>query len=236
MLRAALAAILLLLLLVSPARSSTNIDAGTNTYRVGQGLVALPTSTTLTNLALQRAEQIVSDFSHTYWWWDASGCAGIGENLAWTTADDLEWPLSAWIASPSHQANLVGDWDVQGSAEIIVDGSRYAVQLFGKDCGGGEGQVAVPTNTGPTPMTPRPSVPPPVYLPDTAMCEQKMCSQEEMQELGAVLLIGWLILAGWLILVNVKEAEKKAVKKAPSRGYYCRKHGVPESECSDRHE
>jgi len=156
------------------------IDGEANAIRAQQGLPPIATSALLTDIAQQRAYQIVTDFSHTYWWWDASGCRGIGENLAWTMATDEAWPIRAWVASPSHYANMLGDWDLMGSAEIVVGGNRYAVQLFGKDCvtsppeSGADQQTPpptpVPVQNPPIWQPPQPTVvPAPVHLPDTSM-------------------------------------------------------------------
>lgn len=160
-----------------------DIDSGTNDIRAQQGLPAIATSNLLTELAHARAVETVSDFSHDFWWWDASGCLGIGENLAYTSATDAAWPIRAWVNSPDHYANMLGEWDVMGSAEIVSGGFRYAVQLFGKDCGGGipSDPVAtpvpaplptpVPVQNPPVGQPPKPAVvqPPVVQLPDTSM-------------------------------------------------------------------
>jgi hypothetical protein len=150
-----------------------DIDSGTNDIRAQQGLPPITTSNLLTELAYARAAETVSDFSHDFWWWEVSGCAGIGENLAYTSATDEAWPLRAWVASPDHYANILGDWDFMGSAEITSGGYRYAVQLFGKNCG----TAPPPPPPAPTPTpTPKPVVlqptaapPTPVELPDTSM-------------------------------------------------------------------
>lgn len=150
------------------------IDSGTNDIRAQQGLAPIATSTLLTELAQARANEIINDFNHNYWWWDASGCSGIGENLAYTQATDAEWPLRAWVASAPHYENMLGDWDIMGSAEIVSGGFRYAVQLFGRDCGSAPAPAPqptpVPVNNPPVGQpTQPPVVKQPVQLPDTSM-------------------------------------------------------------------
>lgn len=129
----------LLLTLAVAVKADTGIDGGTNAYRNANGLASLPTSGTLASLASQRAQEIYSDFSHNFSWWGASGCKGIGENLVYRVpapSDPSGYSVQAWIDSPAHRANLLGDWDVMGSAVYVgADGGMYAVQLFGKDCG-----------------------------------------------------------------------------------------------------
>lgn len=171
-----LVAFIVTLALGLTAEADAGIDGATNAYRQANGLSTLATSQTLTELAYARANEIDDVWAHDFWWWDASGCSGIGENLAYTTATDSDWPLRAWIASAAHHANIVGDWDIQGSAEVVISGTRYAVQLFGRDCGGGPAPAPAPAAPQPPVVAPQPpqappatpAPPPVVLLPDTA--------------------------------------------------------------------
>lgn len=148
----------------SLTRADAGIDGGTNAYRNSQGLGSIATSNLLTSLAAQRAQQIYSpntgaNFFHDFWWWDDSGCRGIGENLVYRLPADSDpsgYAVQAWIDSASHRANLLGDWDVTGSAIYFApDGGEYAAQLFGKDCG----LDALPEQPLPQQPVPAPSIP-----------------------------------------------------------------------------
>lgn len=167
-------------------RANTIMDGLINQSRTTNGLSALTTSSTLTALAEQRALEIKDNFAHDFWWWDASGCNGIGENLAWRTppAENPEqYAHNQFMASPDHHANIMGDWDLVGTALLIIDGAQYAVQLFGNDCGGNTvpppgptpepavQPTPVPVQNPPVGQPAQPTVvqPPVVQLPDTSV-------------------------------------------------------------------
>lgn len=175
-LAAVVAALLLVFTLSLPVSAEAGIDGGTNAYRQSQGRSTLATHSTLQSFAAMRAQEIVGVFAHPTNWdyiWP-SDCEWIGENIAWSTGTmGSDWAVNAWANSPSHRANMLGDWTHQGSALIYVDGKSYAVQLFGR-CG-----------SAPAPAAPAPAAPQPVrtaapapqasqetstpVLPDTAM-------------------------------------------------------------------
>ncbi len=160
--------------LMAFTRGDAGIDGATNTYRQSIGLAPLVTSTTLNDLAAQRAVEIAQPdgWHHEFWWWDASGCAWVGENLAQTpqSGDLAQHFVDMWIASLGHQVNLAGDWHQMGSATVFINGTTWAVQLFGKDCGGSSAPVPAPV---PAIAPPAPYIPtaeqPAVDLPNTSM-------------------------------------------------------------------
>lgn len=177
LIRSLAAVITALLLVVSTAVAHDGVDALTNDFRAQNGLHSLQTSPILTQFAEQRAREIVSDFSHDFGWWDASGCRGVGENIHYripAASDPASYSVQAWINSPGHRANMLGDWDVQGSAIYLApNGGHYAVQLFGFDCGTTSQPSPTPQPTPqPTPApthTPQPSEAPVLLLPDTSL-------------------------------------------------------------------
>lgn len=164
---AGLLALALALGLPVSAIADLAIDSATNQVRAQAGLSALTTSAALTSVAAIRVQQIVTNFAHpTDWQWmfDAvPGCESLlGENIAYYTtgAEPAGWPVSAWVASPDHYANIVGDWNYQGSALYRAsDGRTYAVQLFARSC-------SVPPGPAPQPPAGPPIVP---EIPDTHM-------------------------------------------------------------------
>ena len=128
-------------LIVGPAMASADIDAATNAYRASQGLAPLTTRQDLENLAYLRAQQIAVTFAHpTSWQWmfdTIPGCeSALGENIAYYTSgyEPAGWPVSAWINSPTHRANMLRGWTWQGSATFRANGNTYAVQLFAGAC------------------------------------------------------------------------------------------------------
>lgn len=174
--------------------ADAGIDGGTNAYRQSQGLPSLATSNVLTQFAAERARQIWSptgmgeNFYHQYWWWGPSGCQSIGENLVYripAASDPAAYAVQAWINSAPHRANMLGDFQVIGSATYIgPEGGQYSVELFGKNCGGTPAPAPAPApapKPAPAPApapAPSPKVqntqggtpPAPVtVLPDTAM-------------------------------------------------------------------
>lgn len=164
--------VLLLLTLLLPARTvaDAGIDNGTNAHRGSQGLPAVATSALLADLAFARANEIDDVWAHNFWWWDASGCNTIGENLTFSTeTHDSQWAVNNWIASSAHRANMLGSWDVMGSSIVYINGGTYAVQLFGRDCGE-SAPAPAPAPVPPTVETP-PNVeqPPATLLPNTSM-------------------------------------------------------------------
>lgn len=166
-------------------RANTTMDGLINQSRTANGLSTLATNPVLTDIAMQRAVEIQFDYSHNFWWWDQSGCVGIGENIMYRipAADNPEqYAHDAFMASEPHRANILGGYTDVGTALLIGDnGGMYAVQLFGNDCGG-DSYVPQPPAQPTPPPTPVPVqnppvgqpaqptvVPEPVQLPDTSM-------------------------------------------------------------------
>jgi len=183
LLAAMVAAFILLIASVPAGNAEAGIDGATNAYRQSLGLPAIAGSGTLTEFAQQRAQQIYSpttgaNFYHQYWWWGPSGCNGIGENIVYRipAADNpADYAVTAWIQSEPHRQNMIGDWDIMGSATYIApDGGQYSVQLFGEDCGGST-PAPTPAPAAPQPVSKAPQAlaatpePQPVMLPDTAL-------------------------------------------------------------------
>lgn len=165
--RSLIAATLSLILWTTSAAANVNIDSQTNAARAQYGLPPLTTSEAINSVAATRVQQITTNFAHpTSWQWlfDAiPGCeSALGENIAYYTtgAEPAGWPVSAWMASPSHKANILNPgWNYQGSAMLLANGRTYAVQIFSKACAA----------TQPAPPAPKPQPPIANEIPDTAM-------------------------------------------------------------------
>ena len=127
---------------------ANSIVAQTNSYRSSNGCGSLGGNSVLTEAARTRAAESAVSFSHTrpngkdYYTVGGSPESGhkdspvYGENLAYGYSNAGE-TMEAWIASPSHQANLVrGSFVTIGVAVLWVkqgDGSytAYIAQEFG---------------------------------------------------------------------------------------------------------
>ena len=81
-----------------------------NTKRTAAGLGELAWDTSLERAAMVRANEIDEKFSHTRpdgsEYWTADGNSVYGENLA-RGYDNAEDVVNAWVASPTHNANLM---------------------------------------------------------------------------------------------------------------------------------
>ncbi|MCH5274377.1 MAG: CAP domain-containing protein [Lachnospiraceae bacterium] len=111
----------------------------TNEYRVSLGLNELTQDDQLTYVARIRAQEIVTTWSHIRP--DGTKYVDIlvemqypsplvGENLA-RYQDSVSQVMEMWIASPSHQANLVGDFNKIGTAVYLSEeGQLHYVQIF----------------------------------------------------------------------------------------------------------
>ncbi len=107
-----------------------------NQQRVASGLSTLVWSDALTNAAQVRANEIVSNFSHTRpngsAFWTVDSNVQYGENLAklYQSADSV---YTAWMNSPTHAANIMdGGYKTVGIAICQTgDGSWYWAQEFG---------------------------------------------------------------------------------------------------------
>ena len=97
-----------------------------NEERVSEGLNALEWDENIYNFACQRAQQIVTDFSH-------NGCGNYGENIEYqggTTANG--WSVHMlWYLSPGHHANYLNSTYGSGACAVYVyNGMIYAVENF----------------------------------------------------------------------------------------------------------
>jgi uncharacterized protein YkwD len=105
---------------------------GCNNQRGGNNLVW---SDALEQAAMVRAQEIVTTWSHTRPngsdWWTVNSNIMYGENLAkgYSSADAA---VSAWMASPTHKANVMDmSFKTCGIAIYEVGGTWYWAQEFG---------------------------------------------------------------------------------------------------------
>jgi uncharacterized protein YkwD len=106
-----------------------------NAKRAAAGLGALSWSLGLEQAACVRANEIESFFSHTRpdgsEYWTANGNLIYGENLA-KGFNDADSVVSAWAASPTHNANLMDPGFTSCSIAIHEsNGTMYWSQEFG---------------------------------------------------------------------------------------------------------
>lgn len=126
----------------------------TDYARVQAGLAELAATPQLEQSANGKAGDILqcNSFSHyacgrefTYWMkqtgYISSQCWRAGENLAWGTGGygTVRSIFKAWMRSPGHRANLLGDFTEIGISVRIgdLDGNREAhvwAQHFGSHC------------------------------------------------------------------------------------------------------
>ena len=106
-----------------------------NAHRANAGLPALVWNDSLAQAAMVRAQECVQKFSHTRPngsdWWTVNSVIMFGENLAknYFNAGNV---VSAWMASPTHMANIIGPFTSVGVACYQApDGSWYWAQEFG---------------------------------------------------------------------------------------------------------
>lgn len=143
--------------------SHGDLAAKTNQKRAEHGLAPLALHTLLNNGAQAKSQHMVT---HNYWahtapdgtepWYffDISGYNynHAGENLAYGFADSAEI-IDAWMASPGHRANILGDYKDMGFG--FTNGSSYQ---------GGENTVVVAfygsQPQAPPPPPPAPPAPP----------------------------------------------------------------------------
>ena len=106
-----------------------------NAKRVEAGLNALTWNAGLEQASAVRAVEASQSFSHTRPdgsdWWTVNSNLMYGENLAkgYNTGDSV---VSAWMASPTHKANIMDVEFVSGAIAIhVVNGQWYWAQEFG---------------------------------------------------------------------------------------------------------
>jgi uncharacterized protein YkwD len=126
-----------------------------NFARQQAGLGALTDSAALAQSAHDKSLDVLrcDSFSHfacerefTYWMkesgYTAAPCWRVGENLAWGTGEQgsARSIFAAWLRSPTHRANLLGDFDETGLSLQVgtlegLGGTRVWAQHFGTHCG-----------------------------------------------------------------------------------------------------
>lgn len=100
------------------------IIEGVNNYRVSKGLGALAVNQMLNESACLKADDMLTNqyWDHVsptgvmpWYWFDQVGYAyaKAGENLA-NGYEDEKGTVDAWINSPSHEENMVGDYNEIG--------------------------------------------------------------------------------------------------------------------------
>ena len=95
-----------------------------NAERTAAGLNALTWDEDIYNFACQRAQAIVSDFSH-------NGCGDYGENIALNSAGSAYRIHMQWFYSTGHHNNYMLSSYVKGACAIYVyQGVWYAVENF----------------------------------------------------------------------------------------------------------
>lgn len=101
---------------------ATDIEAGINNYRISQGVPALNSDVPALDHAAQvRAEQMCrdNDWSHNKDWEILApeySYAYAGENLyyGFLQKDQAAVAVQTWIASPTHQHNMVDNYNEMG--------------------------------------------------------------------------------------------------------------------------
>jgi len=127
----------------------------TDFARARAGLGELVPTDALEQSAGDKAEDVLrcDSFSHfacgrefTYWMREtgyiSAPCWRVGENLAWGTADSgsVRSIFEAWMRSPGHRANILGDYAETGLSVRVGTltgraGTRVWAQHFGSHCG-----------------------------------------------------------------------------------------------------
>jgi uncharacterized protein YkwD len=139
----------------APAASQEQaMDCMVNFARRQAGLGELASADALAQSAYDKSLDILScdSFSHyacgrefTYWMKEtgymSTPCWRVGENLAWGTGEygSVRSIFTAWMRSPDHRANVLGDFDETGLSLQVGTlegnpGTRVWAQHFGSHC------------------------------------------------------------------------------------------------------
>ncbi len=130
------------------------MDCMVNFARREAGLGELADADALAQSARDKSLDILScdSFSHsacgrefTYWMKEtgymSSPCWRVGENLAWGTGEygSVRSIFTAWMRSPDHRANVLGDFDETGLSLQVGTlegnpGTRVWAEHFGSHC------------------------------------------------------------------------------------------------------
>ena len=114
-----------------------------NEERVAEGRNPLAWDEDIYNFACQRAQQLVTDFSH-------NGCGSYGENIHYRTGIPYsgESIHMSWYYSPAHHANYLDSRYGSGACAVYVyNGSVYAVENFALASVSNELTTEEPENT-----------------------------------------------------------------------------------------
>lgn len=114
-----------------------------NEERIAEGRNPLAWDEDIYNFACQRAQQLVSDFSH-------NGCGNYGENIHYRTGIPYsgESIHMSWYLSPGHHANYLDSRYGSGACAVYVyKGSVYAVEDFALASGTNPQITSEPENT-----------------------------------------------------------------------------------------
>lgn len=123
-----------------PSLNADEIISQTNEYRVSQGLNVLETDTALCEVAMLRAKEIVTVWSHTRP--DGSKFYKILENMNYkmdAAGENLgryhlsvDEVMDMWKSSDSHNKNMLGNYTKMGAAIYEEKGKFYFVQIFAR--------------------------------------------------------------------------------------------------------
>ena len=111
------------------------VVAQVNAIRANSGLHPLTLSASLSSAAQVRAMECERAFSHTRpdgsAWWTVNSTMMYGENLAKNYYDSGS-VVAAWMASPTHAANILGGFNTIGlGLHQTSNGTWYWAQEFG---------------------------------------------------------------------------------------------------------
>jgi uncharacterized protein YkwD len=139
---------------VPAAAQETTMLCMTGFARAQAGLTALATTPELEQSAGDKGDDILrcDSFSHyacgrefAYWMrqtgYTSAPCWHLGENLAWGSGDygTVRSIFRAWMASPEHRANVLGDYSEVGVNVQVgtlggVERTRVWTEHFGHRC------------------------------------------------------------------------------------------------------
>ena len=98
--------------------------AKVNAERTAAGLNALAWDENIYNFACQRAQAIVTNFSH-------EGCGNYGENIHAGSSINADAIHTSWYNSPGHHSNYMNPAIGSGACAVYVyNGTAYAVENF----------------------------------------------------------------------------------------------------------
>ena len=134
-----IATVLSMFTATAPAYAATTMEVATlqkvNEVRAANGLKALRFDVNLEKSSTTRDTEASQVWSHTRPngsdFWTVDQKLVYGENLAkgYSNPNDV---VNAWMASPSHKANLLSkDYTTCAITAVVIDGKTYWAQEFG---------------------------------------------------------------------------------------------------------